>query len=887
MGQGMLLLVYPDRLVAVDARTGNRRWGAATAFASDHVTIEGERVIACDLDGRRFNASVYETATGRLIWNRQLPSSLEPLFWSGPRGIAVAGDNLYAIGHQKTPREEVSAWTIRLSDGTIIGQRTLLPPGSGETRYVATDGLRGCAQAVGNGGGDWRFHWFDLAEASPPAEARIIGTPKRPSWEYVHTQVEGDLVYITMRDSDEGRAHYVLPLRGTAQAARNTAPCFVRGDKYYTIANHTVKAVRLQTQTAVGQYTVPPRPEPDEYPVILDVREQGGRLVVVTATEQRAPAGNSRKRNPRHSPSSARKVELNNPRVDLFDLATGGHLAGAELGEIDFWKPTEFSGRSGRSGRQSLAVVFEEGLVLAGRNSIHVFGREASRTPTHDPTEVLTSYRRSAPAGAQGEEESWPMESLVVDGVRRQGDGRVRISHDDEEIRIAVSYQDDAIAPRRGRREFSTGDWLDVSLRTNLGLCRFGAGLDASGRVVLENLCDGELPRGMRCVARQDIAGGQHIYEISIPLREILHKSADDSWRGIGVRLVVWEDASATGSRPVLRFGSRTGGGSPALDADRPLRLHPLSVDEDRTATAIIERMSDLAESRRLAQSLRRPMPATRPTGTTRPGPAEDLAFLEVHVPRLGATEAGLMFFRVMLGLEGTDSARVIARYKWYLKLISSHPRAADILGELLNYRRKINWQADGFMDAVMEECRIPLRTRYDYRRRFLSPKRSFLLEWQAIGPFLNASGEGLETPYPPEIDRIRLDASYPGIVEPVRWRHIQATRQNNLTKAMRLGDNTVVYLACWIRNPTARGATLELNANDGVKVWLARRPVYSGADTEGTGNHRVALFLPAGWSELLIKVPRNSGDWEFRAELVDPEGRGPLSDVQISTTPP
>jgi hypothetical protein len=62
---------------------------------------------------------------------------------------------------------------------------------------------------------------------------------------------------------------------------------------------------------------------------------------------------------------------------------------------------------------------------------------------------------------------------------------------------------------------------------------------------------------------------------------------------------------------------------------------------------------------------------------------------------------------------------------------------------------------------------------------------------------------------------------------------------------------------------------------------------IYAASDTGGAGNHRAALYLAAGWNELLVKVAKNTGEWEFRAELVDSEGRGPLSDVFITTVPP
>ncbi|MFI5380239.1 MAG: PQQ-binding-like beta-propeller repeat protein [Tepidisphaerales bacterium] len=892
LGQGLVLLVYPDRLLAVEASSGTIRWTARTDFAPDYVAITETYVVACDRDRRRFTVAVYEPATGRLLWDRELPVSFGPMYWAGPRGAQVVGANLYAIGMvQQGQREEPAVWTLRCADGAITARRPLLPPNSGGVRQLAMDGAWGCAQVMA--GNDWRFCWFNVLDAAPPEDARMAGAPRHPPWGYSTFQVAGELVHVAMDGAPDSMSHYTVALRGSAQPLRHTSPGIVRGEQFYVIDKHTIKAVNLKTQAAGVQYVVPPRPEAGEFPVILDLREEGNTLLVVTASEHKELPADGRRRNPRRrAPVAQARGEMAYPRLDRFDLAGGNHLGGVELGDLEFWKLEEPGVNDNNAARPTQAVLAANLLLLADRDGVHAFGPAGETPAAEGKTPELISYRRPtlAPA-AQPAENRWPLVAIAPDS-RELHEGSVRVSHDDDDLHITVSYRADAINPRRGRREYSTGDWLEVGLTTNLGLCRFGVGVDELGRNVWENLCSGPLPQHMRCVVRQDMARGEHVYEVSIPLREvllrdILQRPAGDAWRRVGLSLNVWEDSGPAGSRPILRFAEERSAREPLATHGRGIHLYPFTVDEDRAAAAIIERLGDLPESRSLAESLGRRAPTTMPTTVPSVAAADAVSFLETQVPRLGTTDAAMSFFKAMLRLEGSDSDRLIARYKWFLKTMANQPRAAEVLGDLLTWRRKTVWQCESFMDAVMEECKIPLRTRYDYRRRYLQPKRQFLQAFQVIGPFANTEGRGLECPYPPELERIRLEATYPGIVDQVRWRNVQATRGMSLGRALRLNDNNVVYLACWIRNPTARGATLELGADDGVKVWLNRRMVYAGPDTDGPGVHRAALYLPAGWSELLVKVAKTSGEWEFRAELVDPEGRGPLGDVQVTTAPP
>jgi hypothetical protein len=71
--------------------------------------------------------------------------------------------------------------------------------------------------------------------------------------------------------------------------------------------------------------------------------------------------------------------------------------------------------------------------------------------------------------------------------------------------------------------------------------------------------------------------------------------------------------------------------------------------------------------------------------------------------------------------------------------------------------------------------------------------------------------------------------------------------------------------------------------------VWVNRRPVLDQpVHREAVpGDDLVPIDLQPEWNELLVKVDNRLGTWAFFLELRQADGRGPLGDVQLRTTPP
>ena len=86
-----------------------------------------------------------------------------------------------------------------------------------------------------------------------------------------------------------------------------------------------------------------------------------------------------------------------------------------------------------------------------------------------------------------------------------------------------------------------------------------------------------------------------------------------------------------------------------------------------------------------------------------------------------------------------------------------------------------------------------------------------------------------------------------------------------------------------------ARAVVLEIAQDDRSKVWLNRQQVLDSASKSRPSPYvnTITLQLPAGWSELLVRVGNNEKKWGFDLEILDPAGTGPPKGVETSATPP
>jgi HEAT repeat protein len=178
------------------------------------------------------------------------------------------------------------------------------------------------------------------------------------------------------------------------------------------------------------------------------------------------------------------------------------------------------------------------------------------------------------------------------------------------------------------------------------------------------------------------------------------------------------------------------------------------------------------------------------------------------------------------------------------------------------------------------------LRMRANRALRWIEVYEGHILDWDLAGPFVAAkSGESFETAFAPENPAASDDE--------VVWRRITSASNNaspwivNLERIIG-GDERAAYLRARVWSPTAQAARLELGSDDGIKAWLDGELVHSNDAARGAaaGDDVVDVSLPAGWSELLVKVVNGGGGWGACARIraadgsrieglrVDPDGR-------------
>ncbi|HJN73610.1 MAG TPA: hypothetical protein QGF58_06710 [Myxococcota bacterium] len=95
------------------------------------------------------------------------------------------------------------------------------------------------------------------------------------------------------------------------------------------------------------------------------------------------------------------------------------------------------------------------------------------------------------------------------------------------------------------------------------------------------------------------------------------------------------------------------------------------------------------------------------------------------------------------------------------------------------------------------------------------------------------------------------------------------------------------VYIAVYLRVETERTLTLAHGPDDGATVWLDGEVVQEITGCQGTtaDQFRAELTLPAGWSQLLIKVHDQGGGWGDYVRFLG-EGGEPVTDLELSLSP-
>jgi hypothetical protein len=201
--------------------------------------------------------------------------------------------------------------------------------------------------------------------------------------------------------------------------------------------------------------------------------------------------------------------------------------------------------------------------------------------------------------------------------------------------------------------------------------------------------------------------------------------------------------------------------------------------------------------------------------------------------------------------------------------------RARDALARLTEEREK----RASLEKALAEE-----------RRPRPAATRSFVRDWQLLGPFASAAGQGHDTAFPPEREPVRLTKAYDGFGGPVRWRPYHSPEDKiDLAGFFNYWQAGAAYAVTWAWSDEDRAVALGVGSDDGVRLWVNGEKVHDvqGGRQARPGQDAVKARLRKGWNEVRAKVDNIVGTWELYLEFRTADGGRPLKVFSTGAPPP
>jgi hypothetical protein len=163
--------------------------------------------------------------------------------------------------------------------------------------------------------------------------------------------------------------------------------------------------------------------------------------------------------------------------------------------------------------------------------------------------------------------------------------------------------------------------------------------------------------------------------------------------------------------------------------------------------------------------------------------------------------------------------------------------------------------------------------------------RADYLTTWEVSGPYRKAGQnytQLFDIVFPPETAN----------AQGVNWRVLPPSDNPKSPWVMDLlkaigGNQEVAYARTSVHSAVEQTAWLNINSDDGVKVWLNGAVVHANNVTRALNGptDKVKITLKPGWNELLLKVTQNNLGWGFYVRLTNPDGTR-LKGLQCATGP-
>ncbi|MFO8015208.1 MAG: LamG-like jellyroll fold domain-containing protein [Phycisphaerae bacterium] len=565
----VLVLAYDERLLGLDADSGEVRYRLALSLHADRMQQDGTDLAVLGTNGRDRDpwCGVVDLAAGRVRWAHPLPGNL-----TYERGgtFAIHGDFVHVLGRDRGTWKHLR---LRRTDGKSAGLAIMATKDQRPRELLAAGGWAFWV----TGDGDLYRLRLDKRGAKPePLERpsfqrrdRISITPDGP-WVRIQAHRHGE---------PEASRHWVLRTDDPAFLLEREGSGSLRGGVLYTSDAGSLTVLDLASRQEVT-YDVPGPRSRDIDQEVFDFHRAGDRTWIVSRRTQ---------------DRGHRMVAV---RMDVFDAATGRHLDGQVFRDLYPRRrddeDDEDRRRRGWGPAASDIVWAPKAVFLADARGLHALAAGPS-TVRHRYDRVLVA-RADDPVAVDGRLEDWNAGAALALQDRRGGRGRLHLAHGGDRLWLGVASADASLRPAVGAGDAGGGDRLEVGLTLEDASYRWQVGMDARGRVRCSNLGDRPLPEGLRAAMRHALRRREVVWEVEVPLEKPSpHRPIPTE---AGLSLAVWDDSPADGGATrTLAWGDAVGGRTFLAGGHRQLVLRPLTQRANLAMHRIVDAAPSLPEA--------------------------------------------------------------------------------------------------------------------------------------------------------------------------------------------------------------------------------------------------------------------------------------------------
>jgi hypothetical protein len=215
-------------------------------------------------------------------------------------------------------------------------------------------------------------------------------------------------------------------------------------------------------------------------------------------------------------------------------------------------------------------------------------------------------------------------------------------------------------------------------------------------------------------------------------------------------------------------------------------------------------------------------------------------------------------------------------------ELATASKQAADTreqLGEILARQAEEQRKLEALNKALAEE-----------NKPAAAPARSFVRDWQLLGPFPATALAAHDTVYPPEREPVQLKKRYDGVGGQVKWQPYRSGADKlDLAGYFNYREAGAAFAVTWVFSDRDQDVTLGVGSDDGIRLWVNGAKVHEvkGGRPAHPGQDSVNARLKKGWNEILAKVDNIVGTWELYLEFQTADGGQPLKMLSTNTPPP